>query len=143
MGLLRYNSKKDWWLTIIIWVAMLFSIGSGCVAFIENPNPGEFLVLLCLGLLLPLFVLWIWLTTYYVLEEKNLVIRFGPFKKTIPVNSIKSVKKTMNPLSSPALSLKRLEIEYGQFDSVLISPEDRDEFIRILADRCPQAKIIK
>ncbi|MFJ8262632.1 PH domain-containing protein [Rummeliibacillus sp. NPDC094406] len=40
-------------------------------------------------------------------------------QKTIPLESIKSIKKTMNPLSSPALSLKRLDIEYGQYQNVL------------------------
>ncbi|RDW18030.1 hypothetical protein CWR45_10245 [Oceanobacillus chungangensis] len=51
-------------------------------------------------------------------------------------------KKTKNPLSSPALSLKRLEIVYGQYNSVLISPFDREEFIRILSKRCQHIKII-
>jgi hypothetical protein len=70
-----------------------------------------------------------------------LVIKYGPFKKIIPLNTIKSVKKTMNPLSSPALSLKRLEIIYGQYNMVLISPKDRDEFMKILSKHCPQAEI--
>jgi hypothetical protein len=31
---MKFLSKKDWWLTIIIWGAMLFSIGSGGNALI-------------------------------------------------------------------------------------------------------------
>ncbi len=82
------------------------------------------------------------MTTYYLIEEENLVIRFGPFKKTVPLDAIKSVKKTMNPLSSPALSLKRLEITYNTYDMVLISPKDRDAFIEIISSRYKNIKII-
>lgn len=143
MNSLKYKSRKDWWLTIIVWGAMLFAIGSGGYALIEKaPNVGEFLITLALSIVLPIFILWMWLTTFYVIGEKNLIIKFGPFKKTIPLDSIKTVKKTMNPLSSPALSLKRLEIAYGQYNSILISPHDREEFMKVLSKRCPQAKIM-
>lgn len=51
------------------------------------------------------------------------------------------MQKTMNPLSSPALSLKRMEITYGQYDFVLISPINRDQFMKELSTRCPNAEI--
>jgi hypothetical protein len=143
VNFLKYKSGKDWWLTIIVWGAMLFAIGSGGYALIEKtPNAGEFLITSALSIVLPIFILWMWLTTFYVIGENNLIITFGPFKKTIPLDSIKTVKKTMNPLSSPALSLMRLEIEYGQYNSVLISPQDREGFMKVLSKRCPQLKIM-
>jgi membrane protein YdbS with pleckstrin-like domain len=139
---MKFPSKKDWWLTNIIWGAMLFAMGSGIYSLIfEESNFIDFVIVLILAVMLPVFLLWMWLTTYYVLDESNLVIKYGPFKKIIPLNTIKSVKKTMNPLSSPALSLKRLEIIYGQYNMVLISPKDRDEFMKILSKHCPQAEI--
>ncbi|WP_442598688.1 PH domain-containing protein [Neobacillus sp. D3-1R] len=139
---MKFPSKKDWWLTIIVWGAMLFAIGSVFYEIEENlSNIGTLLVLLLSSIVLPIFIIWIWLTTNYVLDDQNLVIRYGPFKKTIPLHSIKSVKKTMNPLSSPALSLKRLEISYGQYGMALISPKDREEFMKILAEKCPRANI--
>jgi hypothetical protein len=139
---LKFKSKQDWWLTAIVWGPMLFAIGSGVMALITEPvSFGEALLLFCLTLLLPVILIWMWLTTYYVLDESSLIIRFGPFKKVIPLNEIRSVKKTSNPLSSPALSLKRLKISYGRYDFVLISPTDRDEFMKILAKKCPNATI--
>ena len=140
---MKFTSKKDWWLTAIIWTAMLFAIGSGGYALIkETPSLGDLLLTMTFTFLLPILILWLWLTTFYLVEEDNLIIKYGPFKKTIPLESIKSIKKTMNPLSSPALSLKRLDIEYGQYQNVLISPKDRDEFMEILSKRCPNAKIV-
>ncbi|WP_423802545.1 PH domain-containing protein [Neobacillus sp. SAB-20_R2A] len=123
---MKYSSKKDWWLTVIVFGGMIFAIGSsGMAVFEDTPNVGETIVALLVPILLSFFILWLWLTTYYVIDDKNLIVRYGPFKKIIPFYSIKSVKKTMNPLSSPALSLKR------------------DEFMDVLAKHCPHAKIIK
>jgi hypothetical protein len=122
---------------------MILAIGSGLYALIDKtPNILDFIITFTLCVILPIFILWMWLTTYYFVDEKNLIIKFGPFKKIIPLDTIKSVRKTTNPLSSPALSLKRLEIVYGYYNSVLISPIHRDEFIEILSIRCKNIKII-
>ena len=40
-------------------------------------------------------------------------------------------------MSSPALSLSRLAIQYGRFEEVLISPDDRQGFIRAIVARVP------
>jgi hypothetical protein len=45
------------------------------------------------------------------------------------------VDSTRNPLSSPAMSLDRLRIEYGQGKAIMISPEPRAEFLRQLEHR--------
>lgn len=42
---------------------------------------------------------------------------------------------TSNPLASPALSLDRLKIEYGQGHWIMISPRDREGFLRELESR--------
>jgi len=79
--------------------------------------------------------------TYYVFDDHTLVIRSGPMKKTIEFNSIKSIQKTSNPLAGPALSLQRIEIVYGLYKIAMISPENRDQFIAILIDKCPDAEL--
>ncbi|MGM0842772.1 MAG: PH domain-containing protein [Bacillota bacterium] len=140
---MKFKSRKDWWLSLIVWTTMIFGIGSGIYAIIDKaPIALDLIITLTLCVLLPLFVLWMWVTTYYVVDENNLIIRFGPFKKIIPLDTVKSVRKTTNPISSPALSLKRLEIVYGYYNSVLISPIHRDEFIEILSKRCKNIEII-
>lgn len=139
---MKFCSRKDWWLTIILWGPMIFFIGVGIFTLVYTVNSiASFVIVLTLMVILPILILWMWLTTYYVLDESNLVIKYGPFKKVVPLTTIKSVKKTTNPWSSPALSIKRLEIIYEQYNMVLISPMDRDEFMKILGKRCPQIKI--
>ncbi|MEY8738569.1 PH domain-containing protein [Bacillales bacterium AN1005] len=41
------------------------------------------------------------------------------------------------------MSLKRVEIFYDKYNSVFISPVDRDEFIALLCKRCPQIEYSK
>ncbi|WP_445509581.1 PH domain-containing protein [Rossellomorea marisflavi] len=138
---MKYPSKVDLWLAILIWGSMLGTIGIGLYAiFYESSSFWEVMFLLLSCVLFPMFMLWVCFTTYYLLSDTHLIIRYGPFKKTIPLDSITSVKKMSNPISSPALSLKRIEILYDRYDMVLISPKDRDEFIMVLSDRCINIK---
>lgn len=139
---MKFKSKKDWWLALVIWGSAFLSFGSGLLVLTtDTPDLGSVIEAVPLVVLIPFFILWMWLTTFYILDESCLIIRYGPFKKMIPLHTIRSVKKTNNPLSSPALSLQRIEISYGKYDSILISPYDRDEFINILVERCPKINI--
>ena len=74
--------------------------------------------------------LWLLLATRYIITEDQLLVRSGPFRWRIPISEISGITSTYSPFSSPALSIRRLRIEYGDHKSVLISPRDRDNFIR-------------
>jgi len=50
----------------------------------------------------------------------------------VPIGEITSIPPTQSPLSSPACSLGRLRIEYGRSRSILISPKNREDFLREL-----------
>lgn len=84
------------------------------------------------GLLLTgAFVTHMMLSTYYRLDGSHLQIRCGfLYFKELDVYSVKKIVETSNPLSAPAASLDRLEIFYGHFKSVMISPRDKKGFIR-------------
>lgn len=80
-----------------------------------------------------IFLVLMLLKTYYEIDGKILRIHGGLFfRQEIRVTDILSIKETNNPLSSPALSLDRLEIRYGKYKWVLISPKKKDEFIQEL-----------
>jgi K+ transporter len=85
------------------------------------------------------FIMWMWQTTAYILENEHLLIRYGPFRHNIPYSNIRKVKRTVNFLSSAALSTKRLEIHYNRFDLIYISPEEEERFLSLLRERCPEA----
>jgi hypothetical protein len=116
-----FESKKDLWIGLFIWVAMIWAFIS--VLF----TPG--LMIKIVMVLALIFTSWIWFGTNYEILDGTLKVQCGPFKSIIPIKDIKSIKKTNNPLSSAALSLDRLDIRYGRSGMILISPKDRDGFI--------------
>ena len=88
--------------------------------------------LIAVGIGLPLWLLY---TTQYVVKDEVLKMQSGPFKWTIPITSISQVVETTNPLSSPALSLRRLKITYGESKTIMVSPKDREGFHEAIGQR--------
>jgi len=94
--------------------------------------PGRWFVavpIVLLGVCLPLSLLFF---TTYRINDAFLGIRSGFFTWEIPIHTISKVGSTNDPVSSPALSLDRIRIEYGHTKSVIISPLNKDEFLRDL-----------
>lgn len=97
-----------------------------------------------IAIILPVivFVIHMFMTTYYVINKNSLTIKCGfLFNKTIDINAIKKISETNNLLSSPATSLDRIEITYGKFDSVIISPKQKKEFINNLIILNPNIEV--
>jgi len=129
-----YRSKIDLWLFVLI-----FGLLGGIL--IESVLVQEWLVL---AIILPviIFIALLMYSLRYIIDGDVLEIRTGILGKTkIPISGIKSVEKTRNPLSAPAMSLKRLEIMYGKYDFALISPIDRDAFINDLLEINPGIQV--
>jgi hypothetical protein len=88
------------------------------------------------------FVTHMLLTTYYIVDGQTLVVKCGFLvNMKIDINTIKSIKETNNALSSPAASLDRLEISYGKYDNVMISPKEKAEFISALINISPSIEV--
>ena len=69
----------------------------------------------------------------YIISDKKLYIRiwFIPLA-SIQIAEITSIKRSYNPLSSPAASLKRIAVYKMNVLQILISPDREDEFIDML-----------
>ena len=126
-----YSSKIDTWLGVVLIGSMVVcAIASYQVVKIGTPASMVTVVpILLIGMGLPL---WLMLSTSYALSSGRLLIKSGPFKWVVPIESITGVMPTSNPLSSPALSLDRLQINYGNGASVMISPENKEQFLKDL-----------
>jgi hypothetical protein len=93
-----------------------------------------------IGLLIMLFAvalgaglpLWCLFTTDYTVTEQHLLVRCGPFRKTIDRSQIIGITPSRSILSAPALSLNRLALHYGAGHQVLISPADPEGFCQAL-----------
>lgn len=139
---MTFRPQKDGWLGALIWGTVLLMVVL-CMFIFANDEVGVagnliFLVITCA---VNAFLLWFWYGTYYVVQEKHLVIRSGPIKKRIPFEAITKVHPVKSVMSSAALSASRLEILYNRYDIVHISPQNQDELIRLLRERCPTARV--
>lgn len=79
---------------------------------------------------------WLWLSTYYVMTESGILVKSGPFTKLILYESIKKASSVHFWISSFALSVDRVEIHFGKYDMIYLSPADRKLFVQELRNRC-------
>ncbi|MED1602749.1 PH domain-containing protein [Alkalihalophilus marmarensis] len=136
-----FPSKKDTWLTILLWGVILLFVITPILSIQGDESPLFQAFEISITSLLAVFIAWIWFKTGYALEDTTLKIVCGPFKKNVLIQDIKTIRKTKNPFSAPALSIDRLEISYGRFKILTISPEEEAEFIRILLQKNPDIKL--
>ena len=131
---MTFKSAVDLWLLIIVALVVIISLGVS-VRLVLQRSPAGYLIsiwLIAVGIWLPLWLLY---TTQYVVKDEVLEIQSGPFKWTIPIVSISQVVETSNPFSSPALSLRRLKITYGESKTIMVSPKDREGFLEAIGQR--------
>lgn len=96
------------------------------------------------AILLPviLFISYMFLTTYYTIENDTLKVKCGFYTiSRIDIKNISKITETNNPISSPATSLDRLEIRFNKYDNVLISPKDKLDFIHAIKTINPNVEI--
>jgi hypothetical protein len=135
--MMKFPSKKGPVLMGIITVAFGLMILSSLRRIIEEGDIFMGSVLLAVNA----FLIWTLATTAYSVEDGVLMIKAGPFKWRIPVADIESVKPTWNPVSSPALSMDRLQITYRKEGfggyAIIISPKEKERFIQTLLELNP------
>ncbi|WP_303026893.1 PH domain-containing protein [Duncaniella muris] len=140
MGKTVYRSKIDWW----AWLCLLVVPVS--MWFTAFDMPWWYAVFICGGLtalcLIGLFGCW------YEIDGKSLVVYMFFRPTLLPVDKIKSVKKTTGILSTAAMSTKRVSISFTDrsvlksFAPLEISPKDRDGFMAQLKSINPNIKIL-
>ena len=138
-----YRSKIDHWLWIAI---VLVILGSLIVSLLkEQAIDLKLLLVMCVQLIIPtFFVVNIFTNTFYTIDEKKQILRVksGVFVDSkYDINKITSVRETHTWLSSPALSLDRLEIKIGEKRKVIISPNNKTEFINHLLKLNPKIMV--
>lgn len=118
----KYPSKIDTW---FIWL-MVASLGIPLILSVWERDWWALLIMV----ITTLFVGNIFLSTNYTIKGENLMIKSGIIiSKTIKIKDIYKIEKTNSILSSPALSLNRIEIFYGNQNSIIISPKEKMDFI--------------
>jgi len=140
MDKLTFPSKIDGWLLVLLVGSSLACLLAAGV-LVVSATPFEWFiagVLTNFGCALPI---WLLTSTDYTLTTDTLDIRSGPFRWRVPLADIGQITPTRNSLSSPALSLRRLRIDYGTQRCIMISPLEEERFLRELEAR--RARLVK
>lgn len=134
MGKTIYKSAVSWWLWALVAVPVIFTTA---ITTLE----GEWAPLLIHAAIF-FFVGHLFFTTCYVVEGNMLQVKSSILVNIkIDIGTIRKIKETNNPLSSPALSLDRLWIDYGKGGAVMISPKDKEGFIRHILQINPSIEV--
>jgi membrane protein YdbS with pleckstrin-like domain len=136
-----FPTKVDRWLAVVLSIGLVVQLVS-FVSALTTPNSitTGTLALSCVGLFAPIVLLLaLAVPTRYELHSDQLVIRSGLIRYRIPYAAVRGVEPTRNPLSAPAWSLDRLKIKRPS-GFALISPKDKDGFMRALLERAPHLK---
>lgn len=104
-----------------------------------------FIVISVINLIIILFLLWTYKSTFYILKNDVLIWKSGPFKGTIEINNINKIEHHKGiyvpTIWKPALSHIGLIIIYNKYDDIYISPEKSEEFIARLLETNPNITI--
>ena len=86
------------------------------------------------------FCLYLNLSTQYTISDKgSLQVKCGIlYNKTFDIDRFTSIRKSNNLMSSPAPSLDRIELAYGKFDLLIISPKNKKQFAEDLLSINPK-----
>jgi hypothetical protein len=132
-----FPSKIDPWLVLLLVAAWGVSLVSVVSAVKGGGPPSVLYSTVGLEVFVFGFVVWVFTTTRYTVGGGALAVRSGPFRWRIALEEISEIVPSRNPLSSPALSLDRLEVRYGRGRLLLISPRERQSFLAAVVARAP------
>lgn len=132
-----FTARKDIWMGIVIWTLI--------VAFIWGFYQSVFVQIDILEIIVMAVMIYllgtIWFNTRYKIENDTLKISYGPIRKAIAIKEIQSIRKTTNPFVAPSLSIHRIEINFGKYKTIQISPKDTQAFVDELQKKNPHIRL--
>lgn len=135
---MKFKTKIDWWLNVILIAIVALSMYLLVSAAI-NKSTAQLFSAVCFMLITAIIIAPLYFFTYYEISDDGILfVKSGYFyKKKIKISSIKAITPTNNPVSSAAMSARRIAIYYdtGKKDRLsieYISPDKKTEFIEEL-----------
>ncbi len=105
----------------------------------------SFIIIFGINLIITIFLLWTYKSTFYILKNDALIWKSGPFKGTIEIKNINKIEHhkgiIVPTIWKPALSHIGLIVTYNKYDDIYISPEKSEEFIAQLLETNPNITI--
>ncbi|HRN52438.1 MAG TPA: PH domain-containing protein [Gemmatimonadaceae bacterium] len=131
-----FRSRIDWWLAVIIFGVLGLAVWKTLADLLANPRAASYIGFgVSAGVLAA--TAWLFATIRYEIDDTSLYVCVGPMRSAVPIAAIRRIKRSSTLLASPALSLRRLEIDYNKYDTAIVSPKDQAVFIAALTTRNP------
>ncbi|WP_180022359.1 PH domain-containing protein [Acinetobacter sp. YH16044] len=129
-----FRSKKDWWVVAFI-VCMSGLLIQLLLTMQAKGTMQQYPVHTAVYILTVLLLWWPILNTRYQISATELNIRSMFLRWQIPLQDIQRISASQDLSAAPALSIKRLKIEYiqnGQRKFVMVSPKDPQAFAKAI-----------
>ena len=137
--MIRFESKRDWTFPFI-WgfLSIIYSI-VGIVIISSGGNYSELIVLAVVWVLQGTFFYIFLRTTFYTIDEEQLVCHFFGFKKRIRLSEIRRIEPQKGLYAGLKINTawKGLVVSYGKWDEILISPAQEQLFIETIKAKNP------
>jgi hypothetical protein len=134
----KYTSKVSYGLLTVVFIVFFSPL------ILNLVTDGMHMNLILIGLFLIIIfglITHMFFTTEYTIEENKIKIKCGFFTyKPIAISDVREITKSNNIISSPAASFDRIEIKYGKFEELIISPKNKFEFAQYLTNLNPKIK---
>jgi len=129
-----FRSKKDWWVVAFI-VCMSGLLIQLLLTMQAKGTMQQYPVHTAVYILTVLLLWWPIFNTRYQISATELNIRSMFLRWQIPLQDIQRISASQDLSAAPALSIKRLKIEYlrdGKTKFVMVSPKDQQAFAKAI-----------
>ena len=137
-----FRSKKDWWVVAFI-VCMSGLLIQLLLTMQAKGTMQQYPLHTAVYILTVLLLWWPIFNTRYQISATELNIRSMFLRWQIPLQDIQRISASQDLSAAPALSIKRLKIEYvqeGKAKFVMVSPKDQQVFTQALQQTQVEAK---
>lgn len=135
----HFESKKDLFLSLIFLFGFLVGAGGIVIDILDPDTEVDLLTYITTTAILG-FLLWVYFFTYYELTNKGLRVVCGPYRRMITYEKITGVEASRTLVSGPALSLDRVKVTTTGMLPIIISPLEKEKFIKKLEEKLAKAK---
>lgn len=147
---MTYPPKRDLWIVVLISLAGAVEFGVGGIIIAAAVRIRQPLLTMpgCLLVSVGGFIVWIFMMCHYEITADTVVIRFGPLRFALPIDSIVEVHLTSRFKVEfgwgLAWSIDRLVIKcQGRRMPYSISPDDKAAFLAELVRIRPGLKVFQ
>jgi hypothetical protein len=131
---IRFESKRDWTFPFVWGLLSIIYSSVGIVIISSGGNYSELIVLAVVWVLQGTFFYFFLRTTFYTIDEEQLVCHIFGFKKRIRLSEIRRIEPQKGYYAGLKINTawKGIVVSYGKWDEILISPAQEQLFIETI-----------